>query len=275
MTKNPALPYWAFVTPSYAGDYRRCLLLCRSMDHFLTGAWHHYIVVDRPHFAMFEHLRGPKRSVLLTENVVPGNMKLLFHLPFVGGRSVWWSRKTGLSIGWHLQQMVKIGIASLLSEQGLAYCDSDTFFVKPFNVESLTSGTNFRLYRVPQRKRMDAIWNASYVKAALALLGLPADGEYHTYIDNFVTWQRSTVLQMCNHLALKLGGPWQGAFRNRLQISEYALYGLYADEINAGRDHFHTNHSLCKTHWARRKLTDVELSAFCSDLAPHLSLIHI
>ena len=261
---------WAFVTPSYSGDLQRCKLLCRSMDAFLTGNWHHYVVVDRPHFGLFKHLQGPRRTVLLTDDIMPAKMRLLFHLPFVGGRSLWWSRQTGLSLGWQVQQMVKIGISSVVTEDGLAYCDSDIFFLKPFDTASLTQESKFRLYKTVTRQNLEVIANPELFNPCLDLLGLSKTSPYFTYIENFVTWRRKTVLEMRNFLADRHNGEWYHAFRNRLQISEYTLYGLFVDEIQKDQNyHFSDSNSFCRTQWSKQQHLDVDVESFCRGIEAH------
>jgi len=275
MPHEPAAPAaegasWAFVTPSYAGDYERCLLLCRSMDEFLDGDWHHYVIVDKPHFEMFKHLESNRRSVWLTDDVVPVKMKLIFHMPFLGGRSVWWSRETGLSIGWHMQQMVKIGMAHLVKQDGLVYVDSDVFFLRPFHTREMSHDGRLRFYKGPPRKKLDAIGNAKLTKASVKMLGLPEDGAYFGYIDNVVTWSRAEVISMCDYLGKRYGGHWSRAFRNRIQLSEYMLYGLYADEIDkTSSERLYDEHvQLCRTIWGADGLTGTNIADFCQNLRP-------
>jgi len=246
------------------------------MDVLLSGNWAHYIIVDRPHFDMFKHLQSQRRHVLVTEDVLPGNMRLLFHMPFVGGRSLWWSKSAGLSIGWHLQQMVKIGIASKLNEDGLAYCDSDTFFLKPFDVASLTRDNKFRLYRNLVASEPSLAPNPSYTRAALEMLGLPLEGKYHAYVDNFVTWRRKSVLELQEHLGRKYNGEWRRAFRNRIKVSEYNLYGLYVDNLVIEEtDHFRTSQLHCKTKWHRESMTEEQIQRFCEALEPQQVMVGI
>ncbi len=238
------------------------------MDAFVTGNWHHYVVVDRPHYTLFKHLQGPRRSVLLTDDVMPAKMRLLFHLPFVGGRSLWWSRETGLSLGWHIQQMVKIGIAAVVREEGLAYCDSDVFFLKPFDTTNLVSDGRFHFYRAYERRSLEHIANPQFINASVDLLGLAKHAQYFTYIENLITWRRQTVLEMCSHLASRHGGKWHLAFRNRLQISEYTLYGLFVDEVQADHNfHNPTYNRLCRTQWSKMvNNSDEDIAAFCAGL---------
>ena len=237
------------------------------MDAFVTGNWHHYVVVDRPHYALFKHLNGPRRTVLLTDDVMPAKMRLLFHLPFVGGRSLWWSRETGLSLGWHIQQMVKIGIASVVKEDGLAYCDSDVFFLKPLDTNSLSQDGRLRFYRNYLRQNLEQIANPEFFNSCLKLLGLPKHAQYFSYIENLITWRRETVLALCDHLAILNGGKWYRVFRNRLQISEYLLYGLFVDELLQDKNlHNPTSVSLCRTKWSKQNHAEQDVAEFCSGL---------
>lgn len=246
------------------------------MDTFLSGNWKHYVVVDRPHFQMFRHLQGPRRSVLVTEDVLPEPTRLLFHVPFIGGRSITWSRSAGISFGWHLQQMVKIGIASLLQEDGLAYCDSDTFFLRPFDVKELTRDNTFRLLRAEPAAKAEDTPNPTFTKTCISMLGLPADGLYNGYVDNFVTWHRQSVVQLQDYLANRFGGKWRRAFRNRLNVSEYNLYGLYVDHLSPERDvHFHTGEPLCKTYWKTETLSEAQVQQLCQSLAPNEVMVGV
>ncbi len=269
---------WAFITPSYRGDFERCQLLCQSMDVFLVGSWHHYIVVDKPDFAKFKVLAGERRSVLMTHDIAPPSMHHLFNIPFSSGRSLWWARKTGFFIGWHMQQIIKMGIASFVTEQGLAYCDSDVFFVKPFDTADLMRGGKFRLYHSPDRRPLSQTANPKYTRPGLEILGLPVNEVdlHYTYIDNFVTWHRPTVLALREHIESANGSDWYTELGARLDVSEYALYGLFVDEIQkTNPHHFASSDTLCKTQWHRKPQAETEIEAFCNDLLPNQVTIGI
>jgi Family of unknown function (DUF6492) len=267
----PISPDWAFITPSYSGDFERCQMLCQSMDMFLSGKWHHYIIVDKPDFQRFKPLGGPRRTIMQTHEVAPPSMHHLFNIPFSRGRSLWWARKTGFFIGWHMQQIIKMGIASILSEEGLAYCDSDVFFVKPFDTADLTRANQFRLFRSPQRYSLAKTTNPKYTKPGLEILALPLNeiDQHFTYIDNFVTWHRPTVLALRTHIETASGKDWYTELGARLDVSEYTLYGLFVDEIQKTNPHiFATSDHLCKTQWMRQSKTEAEIERFCGELEP-------
>jgi len=242
------------------------------MDIFLSGSWHHYIIVDKNDLDMFNIFAGPRRTILLTNDVAPSSMYHVSQIPFGGGRSLWWARKTGFFVGWHMQQIIKMGVASILSEQGLAYCDSDVFFVRPFDTAQLNHGGRQRFFRSKLRFTLQNTGNPKYTKAGLEILNLPINEEakHHTYIDNFVTWHRPTVLALRDHIEKVSGHDWYTHLGGRFAVSEYTLYGLFVDEVAKPRPAvFAESDSLCKTQWNKQSKTEAEVESFCQDLAPH------
>ena len=49
-------------------------------------------------------------------------------------RHIWLSFRTPPLRGWHVQQMRRIAIAEMAEEDVLVFCDSDVFFVRPFEL---------------------------------------------------------------------------------------------------------------------------------------------
>ena len=72
---------WAVITPSYRGDFARCRLLCQSMDSFVSGAWIHYIIVEKVDLALFRSLAGPRRTILEMEALLPSSFHHLARIP--------------------------------------------------------------------------------------------------------------------------------------------------------------------------------------------------
>ncbi|MEO9167213.1 MAG: DUF6492 family protein, partial [Aestuariivirga sp.] len=145
-----------------------------------------------------------------------------------------------------------------------------------FDVSKLTLGGKFRLFRSPQASKPADGSNPAYTQAALQMLDLPSDGEYHGYVDNMVTWRRLSALGLQHHLAEKNQGQWQRAFRNRLRVSEYNLYGIYVDHIEKSDEtHFHSPQTLCKTHWANEAMNPDQVQQFCDNLPRDMVLVGI
>lgn len=261
---------WAIITPSYRGDLERCRILCRSMDAFVTGEWHHYIIVESTDFAIFKNLGTPRRTILLMESILPAWLHHLASPSLFRNRSLWFGFRTGFMIGWQVQQLVKLQMAFNVSDAGLLYCDSDIFFIRPFNVASLQSNGRFRFYRTDQSFSLDTAPNESYVVSAARQLGL-ANNPFPcpSYVDNIVAWHRDTAMALCRHIEKLSGRGWMAALGRHYIISEYSLYGLFADRLLADRSHLQdTAKTLCKTVWRGNALTGAELDSFCDSLDP-------
>ncbi len=263
---------WAVITPSYRGDFERCRLLSKSMDVFLTGEWHHYIIVETVDLLLFKTLAGPRRTILEMESLLPKTFHHLARIPIINNRSLWFSWATRFMAGWHVQQLIKMEMAFQLPEQGLLYCDSDVFFVRPLDVSSLSADGQYRVYATPFPMKEDVIPNPKYISVSARLLGIQENAfPSATYVDNLVTWHGPTVRAMCAHISQVSGRDWRVALGREIFLSEYSLYGLYVDRIANDRSHLRIDHaSLCKTFWHRNAIDDAELDKFCSELSGSL-----
>jgi hypothetical protein len=237
------------------------------MDKFVVGQWHHYIVVERVDLKLFTPLSGPNRTILVIEDILPKWVHHLWQMPFFRRRSLWWSWKTGFMVGWHIQQLVKMQMAFVVKEDGLALCDSDMFFIKPFDLATLHDEKGFRFYRTADEMPESSISNPKFTISAFRELGLPADGfPARTYVDNLVVWRASTVRAMCEHIAKVGGKDWRVVLGREVIFSEYTLYGLYVDRI-AGLAGFHpTSVHLCHTKWQKDEAKPFEIDSFVADM---------
>ena len=241
------------------------------MDAFLSGPWHHYILVERTDFAAFKSLAGPRRSILQIESLLPRWIIRISRMPFLSHRSLWLSLKSGPMIGWQIQQLLKLGMAFNLQEPGMILCDSDMFFVKPSDVEQWTENERIRFYKSWKKYTLAESPNPNYTLAALKKLNLDQSiFPCPSYIDNAVTWHAGTVRQMCTSIENASGRDWRVVLSRQMMISEYTLYGLFADNLLADKSCLsETSQSLCKTLWHKRPLSDAELADFCETTLPH------
>jgi Family of unknown function (DUF6492) len=261
---------WAVITPSYKGDYERCRILCQSMDAFMLGNWHHYIIVETVDLVLFQGLSSNRRTIVEMEAMMPRSFYHLTRIPFVNSRSLWFSFKTGFMIGWHVQQLVKLQMAFEVDSDGLLYCDSDVFFIRPFDVTSLTPYSQFSYYTTYHRLPREVTPNPKYLDAAAKQLGLNNDPfPCASYVENIVIWHAPTVRAMCKHIQKVAGKDWRVALGRNLIISEYSLYGLFVDRILDDKSHLRaTAESLCKTAWNLSDLGSGGLDEFCDTLTP-------
>lgn len=213
---------FSLITPSYAPDFERCRLLCESVDRFATMAMH-YVIVDRRDEKLFRPLAAPNRRIVTVESILPW---WIFRPP--GARKFWLSLATRPLRNWILQQLVKLSMSEVVDTELLVYVDSDVTFVRTFGAERFMTGDKVRLNRVDYQSAQHARW----LKVAARLLGvderkIPAVN----FVASLVTWRRSTLQKLHEHLATQSGRSWLRTVAAEPVFSEYMIYGLFAEQV--------------------------------------------
>ena len=259
----------AIITPSYVADFERCRLLCDSIDANVSGIAAHYILVDNDDYPVFSELQGARRHVINEREILPSWLRVMGGGTSSHGRKLWLSTRTWPMRGWHVQQLRRIAIAAHIDDDALLYCDSDMFFVRPFDAATLWRNDALRLYRKPGGITAGMDEHRKWLKAARRLLALPDAGlPQDDYINNLVSWRRQAVLEMCAHIEAVTGRDWLSAIGRNRTFSECLIYGLYADEIaGEGAGHWHADQGLCLTYWEGGALDHKAFEAFIDQMA--------
>lgn len=262
---------FGIITPSYAPDYERCRLLSQSIRKFVSSPYTHYIIVAQSDFQLFKGLAGDNTKVLIVESILP---KWIKREPIF--KKVWLSLK-GLPIrNWLLQQIVKIATAQFITEELIIFADSDVAFVKPCDLSSLLRQEQLRLYcdpvGNPTQKQMHQKWHESAAK----LLNIESDPTIPDFIGQVVTWRRSNVVSLCQHVENVSGQCWINAIANTWHFSEYVLYGLYVTQIlKESSGHYLDPQTICHDYWDPKPLSDEEIREFIKTVEPHQFAIMI
>jgi hypothetical protein len=259
----------AIVTASYDRDFERFAILCETIDTRVRGYEHHYVLVEPRDVALFRTLEGTKRTVVDERDILP-NWLRVFPDPFrPASRRIWLSPRTAPLRGWHVQQLRRMAIADHVPQDGLLYCDSDTAFVRAFDLDTLWNGDLLRLYR-----REDGLAEAKddhvhWVRDAARALGVPeARMNGHDYVSTHVTWRADTARALCRHIEDVHGRHWVAALGRSRKFSECMLYGHFVDDLNGGEGHFIDNTPLCNVHWFAPPPTTEELASWIASLQP-------
>ena len=260
---SDAAQKWAIVTPSYNLDFDQCQLMCDSVDKFIEGNWHHYIIVNKADYALFAPMIGPRRSVVLNSSVLPQWMKYVGKLGKVRGGSIWFSWRTGFIFGWHLQQIIKLNIASYLSEEMLLSVDSDVFFAKPLKLETLVTEGKITFCRtIPDRVTNDPV-STAFNKQSIQTLRLPDETQHINSAHPLVVWHRRTIINMCDFIGKLHNKHWIPAIYGYRVLSEGTLYGLYIENLEPDRSKFTSREiSLSKQMRLSPALNQQELEEF-------------
>jgi len=260
----------ALVTASYAPDFERCRLLCETVDEYVTGFSHHYLLVAHNDVARFRTLESSRRTVVDERDLLPGWLRSFADPTSFFRRRLWLSTRTAPLRGWHVQQLRRIGIAAHATEETLVYCDSDVVVMKPFDCGQFWHGDALRLFRrddalKTSQSENHRIWSANAGK----VLGISAPVVApHDYIATFIAWRRDTVEAMCRQIEATSGRHWVEAVAADRQFSECMIYGRFVDEVIGGAGHVHDGREFCKVHWTGAALSDAEISAFIEAMQP-------
>jgi hypothetical protein len=260
---------FALITPSFRGDFERCALLVESVSRHVPGSVPHYLVVDRRDVAMFRALDSRSTRLLVVEDVIPW---WIMRIPTV--RRFWWSWRSWPIKNWILQQIVKLSVPRVVSEQTLFYVDSDVFFVRKFDPESLLRDGKAPLFCEPIRRGLIP-YNDRWHAVASGLLGIPVEASYETnFIGNIICWRRSTAMALTEHVARVANRHWIPAFASAWRLSEYVLYGLYVTRVSkeAAAQQYSdpVDRTLC--YWDTKPMNEDDLQRFRDRLeAPKLA----
>jgi hypothetical protein len=260
---------YALVTPSYEPDFEQCRLLCETIDQYVEGDYHHYLIVEAHDRALFSSLRSPRRSLHIVESVLP---RWLRRLP--AAKRWWFSLKTPPVRNWIAQQIVKLSTAEFLDEDAFVFFDSDVALIRKLVLSDFERDGKLRLFRVPNEGRLPKhlLWQ----KSAGALLGLPKIPYYGaTYIGHPVTWRRDVLLKLHHQIEAVSGRHWVEEICRHWQISEYIIYGLFADHcLGQESGHFHEEVHLSHNSWDYALIDDKDVQKFCATIRPeHLAVM--
>lgn len=258
----------SLITPSYAGDFDACLLLCQSIDRFVSGYDMHYLVVGDEDQARFAVLAGPRRRVVSHRELLPR----LWPVGRWHGRRYWWAPGLRLPIyGWHLQQLRKIAMALAQTSAWITCIDSDNCFARAVDLGMVAEGQAVPLYAAPGDIDERLPRHVAWLSNAHRLLGLsPPSLPCDDFIGQMVVWERDSLHHMTARIEQNAGGPWWQALARLRHFSEYLIYGVAVtcDPELAGR-HRRVTQSRCLTYWSGPTLDAEALATFLDAMTPH------
>ena len=174
----------------------------KPLDRHVSGAAHHYILVEHRDVALFRQLETNRRTVVDERELLPRWLRAFDDPLSLFRRRIWLSLKTQPLRGWHVQQLRRIAIAAHAREDVLVFCDSDVAFLKPFDCGAFWRDGKVRLFRrdgvlADEGHEEHRVWSRN----AGAALGIdPSRTSTHDYISTLIAWRRDTVLAMCGEI---------------------------------------------------------------------------
>lgn len=262
----------AVVTPSFAGDYDRCVDLNRSVLTYAEKSVQHHLVVPRSDLPLFRRLSAPRTHIHDERSFLPRSFVPVrtFAPPPFRRLTVNLRRPYPPLRGWILQQIVKLAAAAQLDADIVVMVDSDIEFIRPFGEDTFRHDGAVRFYREPGGVASDKPRHLSWHRVARQLLGLPpAPPPYDDYVSSLLAWDPAIVRRLLARVEAVTGRRWTTAIGRQLHFSEWTLYGVYVAELaDPAARSFTSDDSLCHSYWDETPLTDGSIQEFLRGVTP-------
>lgn len=254
------------VTPTYAPDFDLFEDLHRSVLRWFPPDVRHVAVVNEPDIPQFRQFEGPRCRVIGVRDVLP---RSVFATHF---RNLWMNVRCPIPPlrGWIIQQLVKLAVAGQMSERTVILADSDIVFIRPVTAATFAPDQRVRLYRLDKGVGNSLPRHLRWHAVAHDLLGLPppAPPPLPDYVSSLNTWDREVVNRMLGRIEQVGGRRWIDVVGRQLHISEWTLYGVYADQFERAEHVTLTSESLCHSYWDNVPLTAGPAAAWLSSAGP-------
>ena len=264
----------ALVTCSMARDLELFALLADSVDRHVDESIPHRVVLPKADLPAFRRFETPRRVLVAQEDILPVGVwsapKALRYLSALKPgfrRPLYLTSSFQVVRGWMLQQFLKIEMTRRAPERAVMHVDSDVAFFRSFRPEDAFRNGRVRYFRVDgdSLNAMHALW----VDTAHSLLGLPPPGRHTVhYVENCVLWSRDVAEAMARQVETVQGRPLHEAVFATQTMSEYYLYGVFADTLLDGEELAAEGVSFCNSYWPEGESTPRALEVLCSRLQP-------
>lgn len=227
------------ITCFSGSDLERCRRLCDSVDRFVSGDIHHTVIVPPQDYAALEFLQSGRRTLMTSRDVLPASFEQLR-----GGIKDWLDRHN-----WAMEQLVRLSVTRATDAELLLFADSELQFVRSFETQALYRDGKLRLHRVPTATQ-DGRQRRWHTRAG-ALLGDNRDYSGSDYGGQLISWRRSNLVALQQHIEKTHDRPWYASVSRGLDIPGYALYGSFVEHVlgEQGGGHFYESSDLCRCCW--------------------------
>ncbi|MCF2906677.1 DUF6492 family protein [Octadecabacter sp. CECT 8868] len=262
------------VTCSTASDFELFAPLAASIDKHVDADVHHKVVVPRADLAMFAPLASARRSVIAQEDLLPSRLfkspPFLKHLARLRAgfrRPFYLTSKAQVVRGWMLQQFLKIHMTQTSDAAAVLHVDSDVCFVRPFSAKDAFADGKVTMFWVQGNTRNPK--HSDWVEGSCKFLGVPTPIEHKAhYIENCVMWSTDVARAMVKRIEDTHEKTLFDVIVEAETMSEYYLYGLFADLFPDDAPLAREPVSYCNSYWPRSPGAAVSTEVFMRRLQP-------
>jgi Family of unknown function (DUF6492) len=256
----------ALLTPTYARDFELCTLLCESVDRHVKSFGKHYLLVPDSDYELFSCFISDRRAVIPASAFLPAWLRPMPRMFQRKRRQFWWSMRAKPVSGWHVQQFLKIAATMALPHERYCILDSDIVFFRDFDLARFETPNTLPLFRVTNEVTADQASHSRWVATSHQLLGLPVPPlPAPDYIGHIIFWDRDTTRAMVKRMEAVTGCSWVEALCRTRDVSEYMLYGYFAEsDATSAAVHSAVSSTPCVSYWEAPRLDKAGLNRLFS-----------
>ena len=257
-----------------ANDLPLFAMLADSVDRHAQDGIRHHVVVPAADLPEFRRFAGPNRDIIAQEDLLPVRLwKLpgaLRHLaPISEGfrRPIYLTSDRHLVRGWMLQQLLKLNFARASGDAAVMHVDSDVCFFRDITHGDAFAGDRTRFFRVTGNTRNPK--HRAWTDTAARFLGIdPPSGPGAHFVENCVLWDSGVVRALIDRIEAVAGHPLSQVVFGADTMSEYYVYGLFADHLAPDGALHPQSVSFCLSHWPDETDGPVDLDTLRARLDP-------
>jgi hypothetical protein len=249
----------AVLTPSFRGDASLFADLHRSVLAHTERSVVHHVVTPPSDAHLFREYEGARCRVWTHRDFLP---RYCWSVPNASGLTINLRRPWPPVRGWVVQQIMKLAAVAAIDARAVLIVDSDAVLVREALPDQFTYNGRPRHYRkdraVTARMERHVLWH----NVARRLLGLPgvAVPPLPDYVSPIIVWDPIVVRSMVGRIADSTGRNWVDAVAGQLHVSEFVVYGVFADHLVGGMTPL--DGDLCHNYYDRVPLSQADATAF-------------
>jgi len=253
----------AVLTPSFRGDVGLFSDLHASVLANTGRSVVHHVVVPPSDAHLFRQYEGIRCRVWTHRDLLPRHC---LSVPQASGLTLNLRRPWLPIRGWVVQQMMKIAGACALDARAVLVIDSDAVLLRSVTLDQFTHNGRLRHVRHDRGVTAEMDRHLLWHKVARRLLGISGEvtPPAPDYISPISVWDPAVVRSLTEQIADSTGRNWMDAIAGELHVSEFVVYGVFADEVLGGIPPL--GRPLCHNYYGRVPLGPAEALAFAKEM---------
>jgi hypothetical protein len=252
----------AVLTPSFRGDASLFADLHESVLTNAAPSVVHHVVTPPSDAHLFRQYEGARCRVWTHRDFLPRHYA---SVPHASGLTLSLRRPWSPVRGWVVQQLMKMAATTAIGARAVVIMDSDAVLLRELSIDRLVREGRLRHFRQDGAVTADMKRHLLWHKVARRLLGVRGgvSAPAADYVSPIAVWDPSVVRDLMAHIEECTGRAWFDAVAGQLHVSEFMLYGVFADDVLSIAPY---EGALCHNYYERVPLSPEDVPGFADQM---------